>query len=103
LLQTDKVIAFTFGDRRIGLHVRRGVAEYIDDVAKYLRPSDIDVAMDGATWAKLYLNQVDLKEAVARSEVKITKGDAQSVVELFAMFDKFDPAANVTVPAAHHQ
>ncbi len=71
----DKVVTFTFGDRTVRLHVRRGIAESLPEPDKYLRKPDIAIAMDGDTWAKLYLNQTDLKSAVEGGSAKITTGD----------------------------
>jgi linear primary-alkylsulfatase len=69
---TDKVITFTFGDKTVGLHVRRGVAEFLPEPDKYPRKVDIALVMDGDTWAKLYLNQIDLASAVTSGAAKLT-------------------------------
>jgi hypothetical protein len=66
----DKVVTFTFGHKTVGLHVRRGIAEFLPEPDKYLRKPDIAIAMDGDTWAKLYLNQTDLKAAVDSGAAK---------------------------------
>ena len=47
----DKVLAITFGDKTVALHVRRGIAEFVPDLGKYYRKSDITLAMGGAQWA----------------------------------------------------
>ena len=57
--------------------------------------------MNGATWARLYLNQSNLNDELKSGNVKVTKGDASEVVEIFDMFDRFEPARNVTIPALH--
>jgi alkyl sulfatase BDS1-like metallo-beta-lactamase superfamily hydrolase len=93
----DKVVTFTLGDRTVGLHVRRGVAEFLPQPDKYLRKPDIAIAMDGDTWAKLYLNQTDLKSAVEGGSAKITTGDPETAFAVLDLFDKFEPAKNVTV------
>jgi len=44
----DQVIAFDFGKAgKAGLHVRRGVAEFLPDPAKHYRPSDLRPAIEG--------------------------------------------------------
>ncbi len=53
--------------------------------------------MDGDTWAKLYLNQTDLKSAVEGGSAKITTGDPETAFAVLDLFDKFEPAKNVTV------
>jgi linear primary-alkylsulfatase len=47
----DKVLAITFGDKTVALHVRRVIAEFVPDLGKYYRKSDITLAMGGAQWA----------------------------------------------------
>jgi alkyl sulfatase BDS1-like metallo-beta-lactamase superfamily hydrolase len=96
--QTTKMIAFNFGDTTVALDIRRGIAEYVDDVSGYYRKPDFTLAMDGATWAKLYLNQADLVQTVNAAEVKIMQGDQASVAAILDLFDKFQPAKNVTIP-----
>lgn len=95
---TDRVLAFQFGDKKVGLHVRRGVAEYVPDFATYYRKPDCAISLDGATFAKLYLNMIDLAGAVNASDAKITAGTQAEVAALLDLFDKFEPARNVTVP-----
>jgi alkyl sulfatase BDS1-like metallo-beta-lactamase superfamily hydrolase len=96
----DKMIAFAFSDKTVALDIRRGVAEYVDDISKYNRKPDFTLTLDGAAWGKLYLNQTDLAHAVHSGEVKITQGDQGSVAAIFDLFDRFQPAANVTIPAS---
>ena len=57
--------------------------------------------MNGATWARLYLNQSNLNDELKSGNVRVTKGDANEAVEILDMFDKFEPAQNVTIPALH--
>jgi len=97
----DKVITFTFGDKTVGLHVRRGVAEFLPEPAKYARQPDLALIMDGSTWARLYLNQSDLGAEIKAGNVKVTHGDATTAVQVLALFDRFDPARNVTIPPLH--
>lgn len=101
--KTDSVIAFAFGDRTVGLHVRRGVVEFLPDPDKHERKADVALAMDGATWAKLYLNQADLKSLVESGAARVTSGTLSQASALLDLFDTFDPAMNVTVrpPTLH--
>ncbi len=78
--------------------MRRGVAEYVPDFATYYRKPELTVALDGATFAKLYLNTIDLAGAVRSSGAKVTEGDPAEVAALLDLFDKFEPARNVTIP-----
>jgi alkyl sulfatase BDS1-like metallo-beta-lactamase superfamily hydrolase len=94
----DKVVAFAFPDKTVALHVRRGVVEFVPEPAKYLRKPDIVLAMDGVMWAKLYLNQTDLKQATSSDAVRVTSGNAAEATAILDLFDKFEPARNVTIP-----
>lgn len=94
----DRVLAFQFGDQKVGLHIRRGIAEYVPDFAKYYREPDLTVALDGDTFAKLYLNTIDFAAAVKSGGAKVTQGEEREVAALLDLFDKFNPAANVTIP-----
>ena len=97
----DKVVAFAFPEKTVALHVPRGAAEYVPDPAKYLRKPEITLAMDGPTWAQLYLNQTDLKQATDSGAVRVTQGDAAEAAMVLELFDRFEPAANVTIPPPH--
>lgn len=98
---TDKVITFTFGEEIVGLHVRRGVVEFLLEPDKHFHKPDLALTMDGTTWAKLYLNAVDLKSAVNDGAVQITKGTLEEAEAIFDMFDKFVPARNIQIPGLH--
>jgi alkyl sulfatase BDS1-like metallo-beta-lactamase superfamily hydrolase len=97
----DKVVTFTFGDTTVGLHVRRGVAEFLPEPAKYFRPADLALSMDGPTWARLYLNQSAIGDEIKSGKVKVTHGDAAAAERVMGLFDRFEPARNVTIPPLH--
>ncbi|MBP0021486.1 MAG: MBL fold metallo-hydrolase [Cyanobacteria bacterium SBLK] len=93
----DKVITFTFSDRdnqTVGLHIRRGVAEFLPDPANYSRPADIAISLPSATWAKLYLNLTNLRLAVARGNARVVTGTVKDAVEILNLFDKFNVVRN---------
>jgi len=94
----DKVITFTFSDQddptTVGLHIRRGVAEFLPDPANYSRQPDIEVSMNSETWAKLYLNLTTLKLAVANGNAQMVTGTVDDAVEILNLFDKFNVVRN---------
>jgi alkyl sulfatase BDS1-like metallo-beta-lactamase superfamily hydrolase len=92
------MLAFDFGDETVGLHVRHGVAEYVEDISTHYQQPDLELTMNGATWARLYLNQSNLSDELESGNAKMAKGDASEAVAIFEMFDKFEPAQNVTIP-----
>lgn len=97
----DKVVTFTFGETTVGLHVRRGVAEFLPEPSKYVRPADLALSMDGPTWAGLYLSQSELGAEIKAGNVRITHGDAVTAEQVMGLFDRFEPARNATIPPPH--
>lgn len=98
---TDAVFEFVFtdrGDRAVALHLRRGVVEFIPVPADYYRAPDSVLKLDSETWAALYLSGIELKDAVASGKVMLAKGDLKQTLDAFAMFDRFQPAKNYTIP-----
>ncbi len=94
----DNLIAFTIGKETKGLHIRGGVAEYIDDLSKHYRAADIAVTLDAETWAKLYLNTSTMDKEIKAKKVKVTKGNSKDLVALYDKFDKFLPEDNFYIP-----
>jgi len=99
----DQVIVFDFNEKgKAGLHIRRGVAEFLSDPDAHYRRPDIVVSMNGESWAGLYVNQTDLAALVDAGKAKVKKGDLKSAAALLDLFDVFEPARNVTIPPAYH-
>ncbi len=89
---TDKVLEFVFTDEEgqtVGLHVRRGIAEFLPDPAEHYQDADFVLELNGETWAKLYLSEIDLAEALDSKAVKLKQGNKDELVEIFAMFDRY--------------
>jgi alkyl sulfatase BDS1-like metallo-beta-lactamase superfamily hydrolase len=76
---TDKVLLFDFtGDHRtVGLHIRRAVAEFLDDPDEHYKPADIIMSLSGEAWVKLYLSQATVQELVKSKEIEMRRGTAQ--------------------------
>jgi len=99
---TDKVLEFVFAHedgQTVGLHVRRGIAEYLTDPADHYKKADFVLQLDGETWAKLYLSEVGLAEAIDSKAVELKQGNREELVEIFAMFDRYEPAKNIKIPS----
>jgi alkyl sulfatase BDS1-like metallo-beta-lactamase superfamily hydrolase len=99
--ETDRVIEFVFtdkGDQAVALHVRRGVVEFIPVPADHYREPDSVLRLDSETWSALYLSSIDLEEAIASGKVELARGDRQETMDAFAMFDRFVPTKNYTIP-----
>jgi len=99
---TDKVLEFVFVDEdglAVGLHVRRGIVEFLPKPADHYQEADFVLELDGETWAKLYLSQIDLAAAIDSDAVELKQGNEDELAEIFAMFDRFEPARNITIPS----
>jgi alkyl sulfatase BDS1-like metallo-beta-lactamase superfamily hydrolase len=99
---TDKVLKFVFTDedgQTVGLHVRRGIAEYLTDPDDHYQKADFVLQLDGETWAKIYLSEVGLAETIDSGAVELKQGKKDELVQVFAMFDRFEPAQNITIPS----
>jgi alkyl sulfatase BDS1-like metallo-beta-lactamase superfamily hydrolase len=94
-LDTDKVITFAFtdveGDSVYGLHVRRGIAEYISKPADYDRSPDVTIELSRESFAKYFTGGLSLEQLLA-SELVSVSGSEQEAVELLSQFDQYDPA-----------
>jgi alkyl sulfatase BDS1-like metallo-beta-lactamase superfamily hydrolase len=93
----DKVLAFQFPDKTVGLHVRSGIAEFAD-FSRYYRKPDLTVRLDGATVADLYLNSIDLDDALKSGKAEIVAGGREDLRAVLDLFDRFSPAGNITIP-----
>ena len=97
---TEKMLVFHFSNgTTAGLHVRRGIAEFVADPDSHYRPADLAMTVDDKTWAALYLNATTLDEALKSGGLKMTKGSLEDLKAVMDLFDKFDPARNVTIPS----
>ena len=99
---TDKVLEFVFtdeGNQAVGLHVRRGIAEYLPVPADHYQKADFVLQLDGETWTKLYLSEIGLADAIDKEKVELKQGDKDELVGIFGMFDRFEPAKNIKIPS----
>jgi alkyl sulfatase BDS1-like metallo-beta-lactamase superfamily hydrolase len=96
---TEKMAVFNFTNgTTAGLHVRRGIAEFVADPTDHYKQADIAFTIDPKTWAALYLNATTLEEAAKSGGLKMTKGSQGDLKAVMDFFDKFDPAKNYTIP-----
>jgi alkyl sulfatase BDS1-like metallo-beta-lactamase superfamily hydrolase len=98
--KTDSFVRFDFADgKSAGLHIRRAVAEFVDEPGKYHRKPDITLAMSGETWVKVYLSQATAEELIKAGEIKVT-GDSAEAARLINLFDRYVPEKAVVIPPA---
>lgn len=101
---TDKVLLFDFQGKHstVGLHIRRAIAEYLDDPDGHYKPADVIMSLSGEAWAKLYLSQATVLELVKSKEIEMRRGTAEEAEKLISLFDKYRPEKAVLVAPHLH-
>ncbi len=101
---TDKVIQFDFQGNHstVALHVRRAVAEFLDDPDEHYKPADVIMSLSGETWAKLFLSQAAVQDLVKSKEIEMKRGTAEEAAALFELFDKYRPEKALLVAPHLH-
>lgn len=79
------LVELTDMHQRVGLHVRHSICEFVPDPSRYARRADTELRMDSATWAQIYLHELDLAEAIDTGAVSASDGSI--AVEVWRMFD----------------
>ena len=97
--ETDTLLRFDFGDgNSAALHVRRAVAEFIEDPDAYGRQPDIVLKLSADAWAKLYLSEATLDDLIVSGDLEVAAGDAAAAARVLDAFDRYDPSKAVVVP-----
>jgi alkyl sulfatase BDS1-like metallo-beta-lactamase superfamily hydrolase len=98
--ETDSFVQFDFSDgSSSGLHIRRAVAEFIDEPGNHVREPDIRLKMSGEAWTKLYLSQSTPEEMISSREIVVT-GDTGEAARLINLFDRYSPEKALVIPPA---
>lgn len=99
--KTDRVLRFEFPNgTSAGLHVRRAVAEFIEDPAAYPRDPDIVLKLSVEAWPKVYLNAEPIDELIKSGGIAVNAGDAAEAARVLNLFDRYEPARAIVVPSA---
>ena len=97
---TTWFIRFDFDDgTTAGLHVRRGVAEFVPNPDDYSVPPDMALAMSGETWARLYFSRATPEDLIRDGMIKVI-GDAVEAARVINLFDRYRPERAVVIPPA---
>jgi alkyl sulfatase BDS1-like metallo-beta-lactamase superfamily hydrolase len=98
--ETNSFIQFDFSDgTNSGLHIRRAIAEFVEEPDKHIRKPDIKVAMSGESWARLYLSQTTPEEMIENGDLRVI-GDPKEAARLINLFDRYSPQKAVVIPPA---
>ncbi|MDD2058520.1 MBL fold metallo-hydrolase [Pseudomonas sp. GD03860] len=88
---TDALMRFDFIDASkpsAALHLRRGVALFIEQPAQYRRPADFVLRLDAASFTALFLNKQSLGELLDSGKVELS-GDKAAATAFLALFDPY--------------
>ena len=97
---TNAVLRFDFPDgTSAGLHVRRAVAEFIEDPDAYPRQADIVLELSPEAWAKVYLSAAPVEELIEGGDITVVTGEADDAILVLDVFDRYDPTRAVVIPA----
>ena len=84
-------------DPVLALIVRRGVCEFVPDVAESTREPDLSCSLTRLAWAKLFTGEVSARELVSSDAID-AGNDAPAVLEFLELFEPFDPLDNQSIP-----
>ncbi|MFV0281161.1 MAG: alkyl sulfatase dimerization domain-containing protein [Rhodoblastus sp.] len=85
LIETMAAIRITDRDARHALHVRRGVASFVADVAQHARAPDLEIATNYDSWLRFFTCRQDLDRFLSTASFERGGKD-----EARAFFDLFD-------------
>jgi alkyl sulfatase BDS1-like metallo-beta-lactamase superfamily hydrolase len=96
---TNYLLAFAVGDaKKVGLHCRYGVVEFIDDVEKYIQTPNATLTISQSSLADLFMNRKPVGQILAEQGNSV-KGDKQEVEKFLSNFDEiFSPQVNQAIP-----
>nr|WP_255441639.1 MULTISPECIES: alkyl sulfatase dimerization domain-containing protein [unclassified Synechococcus] len=97
--ETDQVLRFEFTNgTSAGLHVRRAVAEFIDDPDAYPRDADIVLRLSPKAWAQVYMSSEPVAALIDGGSITVTQGNGAEAARVLNLFDRYDPAKAVVIP-----
>jgi len=96
---TNYLLAFAVGDgKKVGLHCRYGVVDFIDDVEKYSQGPNATLTMTQSSLVDLFMNRKPVSEILSE-QGNAVNGDRQEVEKFLSYFDEiFSPQMNQAIP-----
>jgi alkyl sulfatase BDS1-like metallo-beta-lactamase superfamily hydrolase len=81
----DRILAIEFSDlnQKFGLHVRKGIAEFIDDQPKH---SHVSLSLPSRLWLEIILGKQSPDQALTNHSVQVN-GQVSDIIEMLAAFD----------------
>jgi len=96
---SNYLLAFAVGNaKKVGLHCRFGVVEFIDDVDKYNQAPNATLTLTQSSLVDLFMNKKPVGQILSEQGNSV-KGNRQEVEKFLSYFDEvFSPAVNQQVP-----
>jgi alkyl sulfatase BDS1-like metallo-beta-lactamase superfamily hydrolase len=96
---TNYLLAFAVGDaKKVGLHCRYGVVEFIDDVENYIQTPNATLTISQSSLADLFMNRKPVGQILTEQGNSVN-GDKQEVEKFLSNFDEiFSPQVNQAIP-----
>jgi alkyl sulfatase BDS1-like metallo-beta-lactamase superfamily hydrolase len=96
---TNYLLAFAIGNnKKVGLHCRYGVVEFINDLENYKQAPDATITMTQATLVDLFMNRKPVGQILSE-QGNAVNGNRQEVEKFLSYFDEiFSPAVNQQIP-----
>jgi len=96
---TNYLLAFAIGnDKKVGLHCRYGVVEFINDLENYKQAPDATITMTQSTLVDLFMNRKPVDQILADKSTSV-KGNKEEVKNFLSYFDEiFSPQVNQAIP-----
>jgi alkyl sulfatase BDS1-like metallo-beta-lactamase superfamily hydrolase len=96
---TNYFLAFAVGNaKKVGLHCRFGVVEFIDDADKYNQAPNATITLTQSSLVDLFMNKKPVGQILSEQGNSV-KGNRQEVEKFLSYFDEiFSPAVNQQIP-----
>ncbi|MBD0399951.1 alkyl sulfatase dimerization domain-containing protein [Flammeovirga sp. EKP202] len=92
-INTDQFLVFQFTDieeqPQFGLHIRNGVAEYVENPSAYYKSQDVLVKVPRALFAAYYAGTIDIEKLLSNPQTS-SSIDKSSTLKLLNQFDWFN-------------
>ncbi len=89
---TDKVLVFDFSDviadSEYGLHLRKGIAEFIPNPDEYYRDVDVKITLPRTLFAQYYIGEITIDKLLSAEGVKVSGGNSEAS-KLLNQFDQY--------------
>lgn len=96
---TNYLLAFTIDNaKKVGLHCRYGVVEFIENMEGYKQAPNATVSMSQASLVDLFMNRKTVGQILSEQGNSV-QGNRQEVEKFLSYFDEiFSPAVNQQIP-----